>query len=211
MSHDYGFVIVPPTIPLAERPKWVHRQIAPYTEVVPGEPCLVPCWCVLTKEGTKAIDIANEQVGNFASLWRPYDDLPKNERPEWRDYPPVVEWQRVAEKVTLELIAGLELDPDCPDCHGRRMMEAKANFSCGKCEYYHTDTDDNWTNVYTPHEIIRLLGDRISFYVTSVITPDGVWHAPENTTEGDALWRKTVEAFLDTFPDHEFMLMYVNT
>src|SRR5687767_5139955 len=72
-------------------------------------------------------------------------------------------------------------------------------------EAYDLDTVDDKSTLFPAAQAAHLLADR---YLQHVMTPDGEWHR-----EGwnRSTWPNQMRLWLESYSDHQVMLVYVNT
>jgi hypothetical protein len=73
-------------------------------------------------------------------------------------------------------------------------------------EAYDPDSVDDKSTLYPATQAAHLLDDH---YLDHVMTPDGFWHSERFKNSSD--WRYQMREWLDTYADHQVMLVYVNT
>jgi hypothetical protein len=205
MPHGAALVLIPTSIPLKERVKLVEDMVMPFVSEFPREPYQVPCdSCIDYQVFEDAINVANQQVGVFGVFGRQWLATPRSERPAWRDFPPIVEWQKVA-------IAAAQADPRstqrraaCYDCSGTGIRTVDYNVSDGYIEYYAIITKDDRVGELDIYPIANL---PLDIEYEGIVTPDNHWH---QTASWDDAARPEAQRLLARFHDHLAAVLYVN-
>jgi len=191
----------------AELEEAVMDLIYAYASYFPGVDYQVPCYCLPTALMTRAIEKANQEVGEFWELYQTYLAIPENKRPDWAEYDPFKQWVNTCQLETKRSAAFQDRNQQCEYCQGTGLMTTRENFSRSEYDYFNiTDLDPAIDpNLITDYffKVSKLAGLDMDY--EAIVTPDGQWHSIEwggDTPDPLASWQERSQKILDQYPDH---------
>lgn len=217
MSHFTTLVLVPgelgkkkilsPKKPKEEIFDVFMDLIYPYASYFPDTNYQVPCYCLPHEVMSSGVETANQEVGEFWELYQGFLDISEENRPEWVEYEPFKEWQRVCQKAIKQEPRYEERDPNCQYCDGSGFMTAKENFSRYEYDYFNiADLDPVLDPKLNPEFFIPVSElDSAEIEYEAIVTPDGRWHSIKWGGASDdpvADWEKRSQAILKDNDDH---------
>jgi hypothetical protein len=163
MARIYVVVLVPASLPTEKIGHTVTTILRPHCLYFEFEPFRIACECVWGDEF--GIAKANEEIGDFHELWRRYNLLSDNQRPDWKEY--IRSWEEKAIESARFYRLYRKPDPKCNMCNGSGIV-VRTSYPFFLYEYW---VDENWVNLGLAGSVTL---DTV--YVEAIITPDEQLH-----------------------------------